>query len=182
MIFNNPSKEIVLDPSKFLYKWHRSYGSYQRKYFTEPVIYRREKAIADFIKLNEYRYVKFDTETDILHDIKKTTEVKSGQQLTVIASQQFSRYPCPVIIDKIKQQLEECPNLYLCLVRWYINIDNSYHDTTLDDNFVLSITQWLKKSLDNVDVIDLNLDIQEDGRYFTWVIPDRHFLIRKLHD
>ena len=173
MIFNNPSKHLVVDPTRFLYKWNRSYGAYQKKYFKEPVIFRREKAIEDFIKLNEFKKVKFDLETDILHDAKKEFGVSSKQELTVIASQKFSRYPCPTIIDKINQSLDECPRLYLCLTRWYVNIDNSYIDPTLDDNFLLAITQWLKRSLSDAHVIDLGLDQQEDGRFFTWVIPDR---------
>jgi hypothetical protein len=179
MIFNNPNKRLVVDPSRFLYKWNKSYGSYQKKYFTEPIIFRREKAIEDFIKLNEFKKVKFDVETDILHDAKRDFGVECNQDLTVIASQKFSRYSCPVIIDKINQALNECPRMYLCLTRWYINIDNSYIDPTLDNNFLLAITQWIKKSLDDSYVIDLSLDHQEDGKNFTWVIPDRHYYIQR---
>jgi hypothetical protein len=180
MIFDNPLKQII-DPTRFLYKWNRSYGSFQRKYFTEPVIYRREKAIADFIKLNDFKRVKFETETDILHDIRSQVGVDADQTLTVVATQQFSRTPCPEIIKQIRLRIDECPNLYLCLTRWYINIDNSYVDPTLDENFVVAITQWLKRSLPDLDITDLNLDQQENGNYFTWVIPDRHYYVRKLN-
>jgi hypothetical protein len=69
----------------------------------------------------------------------------------------------------------------LCLTRWYVNIDNSYIDPTLDDNFLLAITQWLKRSLSDAHVIDLSLDQQEDGRFFTWVIPDRHYYIQRRY-
>jgi hypothetical protein len=182
MLFNNPTKKIIVDPTRFLYKWNRSYGSYQKKYFTEPVIFRREKAIEDFIRLNEFKKVKFEIETDILHSVRKEFEVETGQDLTVIASQKFSRYPCPIIIDKINKLLDQCPNLYLCLTRWYINIDNSYTDQTLSDNFLLAITQWLKRSLSNAQVIDLSLDQQENGTSFTWVIPDRHYYIQRRND
>lgn len=179
MHFRSSTKKIIIDPVRFLYKWNRSYGSLQKKYFSEPVIYRRELAIKSFITLNEFKKVKFDTETDILLDVKNTVGVDQDYDLIVVAAQKFSRLPCPVIIEKIKEYLDTCPNLYLCLTRWYINIDNSYHDHTLSDNFLLAITQWLKKNLPNYDVVDLNLDRQEDGTFFTWVIPDRHYFIRK---
>ena len=182
MNLQNPKKPVDVGPTQFLYKWNKSYGGFQRKYFTEPTGYRREKAIEGFIILNEFNRVKFLTETDILKDIKTTRGVEDNHNLLVVATQQFSRLPCPIIIEKIKEYLEECPALYLCLTRWYINTNNTYQDQTLDDNFLLAITQWLKKSLPKCDIVDLNLDRQEDGTFFTWVIPDRHYYIRKIHD
>jgi hypothetical protein len=179
MDLTNPRKPIVIDPARFLYKWNRSYGSLQKKYFIEPVIYRREMAIESFIKLNGFDRVKFETETDILNDIRHKVGADQDFDLIVIATQKFSRLPCPEIIQQIKNYLESCANLYICLTRWYINIDDSYHDDTLDDNYVLAITQWLKKNLPDYRVIDLNLDRQEDGTFFTWVIPDRHYFICK---
>jgi hypothetical protein len=35
---NNPLKPITVDPVRFLYKWHRTYGGLQKKYFKEWVI------------------------------------------------------------------------------------------------------------------------------------------------
>ena len=175
--FNEPVRPIVVTPTRFLYRWNRNYGGLQRKYFTEPVVYRREKQIEDFIKLNEFQKVKFYTETDILETIIKERGVDASQDLTVIATQRFSRYPCPEILRQIKLQLDECPKLYLCLIRWYINIDNSYTDLSLDDNFVVAITQWLRRGLPEANVLDLGLDGQENGNFFSWVVPDRHFYI-----
>jgi len=179
MIFKNPSKKIVVDPTRFLYKWHRTYGSYQKKYFDQPVVYRREKQIQDFINLNQFKKVKFCVETDILKNEIKNFAVEQDQDLTVIACQKFSRYPCHAIIEKINQLLDECPKLYLCLVRWYINIDNSYFDTSLDSDLQYAITQWLNQSLPDAEVLDLSIDRWEDGSYFTWVIPDRHYYITR---
>lgn len=175
---NNPLKPITIDPVRFLYKWHRTYGGLQKKYFKENITYRREKQVEDFIRLNNFNKVKFQVETDILTSIIKERGVKNNQDLTVIANQSFSRYPCPEILRQIKLELEQCPNLYLCLIRWYINIDNSYFDPTLSDNFVYAITQWLRRGIPEAHVIDLGLDRQEDGNYFSWVIPDRHFFIQ----
>lgn len=175
--FDKPLKPVVITSNPFLYKWNRSYGGLQRKYFTEKIVYRREKQIEDFIRLNEFAKVKFYTETDILRSIIAERGVDHSQDLTVIATQQFSRYPCHEIIRQIKYQLQQCPRLYLCLTRWYINIDNSYQDLSLDDNFVFAITQWLRRGLPEASVLDLGLDRQENGNFFTWVVPDRHFYI-----
>ena len=76
----------------------------------------------------------------------------------------------------------KCSKLYLCLNSSYINIDNSYHDHTLDNNMHIAVTQWLKKSLLEFDIIDLSLDQIEHGESFTWVIPDRHYYIRSSYD
>jgi hypothetical protein len=84
------------------------------------------------------------------------------------------------MLEQIIKQLDKCSNLYLCLNRHYINIDNSYQDPTLDSNFTIAITQWLKKNLPEADVIDLSLDFVDYGRSFTWAVPDRHFFIRKI--
>lgn len=174
---HNPKHPILVEPTRFLYKWNRTYGGLQRKYFEEKIVYRREKQIEDFIRLNEFTKVKFYIETDILAGVKQERGVTVGQDLTVIANQSFSRYPCPEIIKQIRLELEQCPRIYLCLIRWYINIDNSYKDESLSDNFVYAITQWLRKELPEVNVLDLGLDRQENGNFFSWVIPDRHFYL-----
>ena len=101
MNLQNPKKPIVVEPARFLYKWNKSYGGFQRKYFTEPIVYRREKAIEGFITLNEFKRVKFITETDILKDIKLTHGVEEDHDLLVVATQQFSRLPCPIIIEAV---------------------------------------------------------------------------------
>ena len=174
---HSPEHPILVEPTRFLYKWNKTYGGLQRKYFEEKVVYRKEKQIEDFIKLNEFNKVKFYIETDILGNARHKYSVSSGQDLTVIANQGFSRYPCPEILRQIRLELIECPKVYLCLTRWYINIDNSYKDETLSDNFVCAITQWLRRGLPEVNVLDLGLDRQENGNFFTWVVPDRHFYL-----
>ena len=83
------------------------------------------------------------------------------------------------IVKQIEKILVESKSLYLCLNRNYINIDNSYIDPTLSDNFCLAITQWSKKSLPDYNIIDMSLDYVEYGDYFTWAVPDRHYFITK---
>lgn len=141
---------------------------------------RREKQIEDFVYLNGYHKVKLIVDTDILSALKeKAVENISDSDIVIITDQKFSRYPCPEIIEKINNILTECDNLYLCLNRHYINIDNSYHDETLDENFNLAITQWLTKSLPDLKIVDMSLDYLDRGDYFTWAVPDRHYYISR---
>jgi hypothetical protein len=184
MNLNNIIKTLDIEEPHGLYKWSKIFNRLQRNFFGNDIKLRREKQIEDFITLNGFKKVKFKTDTDVFLDFKSVTwcEHSSQADITVITDQKFSRYPCPVIIDKIQEQLDKCSNLYLCLNRHYINIDNSYHDTSLDSNFNVAIVQWLKKNLSNADVIDLSLDYVDYGQHFTWAIPDRHFFIRKIND
>jgi hypothetical protein len=181
MHFAPPQKQIIVQPSRSLYKWSRIFNRLQRNFFVDPVELRRERQIRDFVTLNGYQRVRFKTDTDVFGGLPRV-EYSADADLVVITDQKFSRYPCPVIIEKIQWHLEQCPALYLCLNRHYINIDNSYHDTVLADEFTVAITQWLKKSLPNADIIDLSLNYLDTGQQFTWAVPDRHYFIRKLHD
>ena len=177
-----PNRPLEVESPRGLYRWSRIFNRLQRNFFADPVQLRREKQIKDFIRLNGYTQVKFKTDTDVFSDITNVVRCDHSNQaqLVVITDQKFSRYPCVAMIEQIKNQLDCCPHLYLCLNRHYINIDNSYHDTTLDENFNMAISQWLKKQLPDYDIVDLSLDYVDYGNAFTWAIPDRHFFIRKL--
>ena len=177
-----PNRPLVVESPRGLYHWARIFNRLQRNFFVETVQLRREKQIRDFIKLNGYTRVKFKTDTDVFTDITDVTRCNKSYEaeLVVITDQKFSRYPCPVLIQQIKNQLDRCPQLYLCLNKHYINIDNSYQDQTLVENFNVAVSQWLKKQLPDYDIVDLSLDYVDHGTAFTWVIPDRHFFIRKL--
>lgn len=177
-----PNRTLVVESPRGLYHWARIFNRLQRNFFVEPLTLRREQQIEDFIHLNGYTRVKFKTDTDVFTDLNGIVKCDHSDQaeLVVITDQKFSRYPCTALIQQIKNQLDRCSHLYLCLNRHYINIDNSYHDSTLDQNFNLAISQWVKKQLCDYDVVDLSLDYLDHGESFTWVIPDRHFFIRKL--
>ena len=174
-------KNLLVEPPRGLYHWSKIFNRLQRDLFVEPTKLRREKQIEDFICLNGYQKVRFKIDTDLFSDLKGVTRCDKSQDadLVVITDQKFSRYPCTVMIEKIKQQLDKCPNLYLCLNRHYINIDNSYHDTTLDNKFTVAIAQWIRNHLPDYDVLDLSLDYLDYGQSFTWAVPDRHLFIRK---
>ena len=176
------NRPVIIESPRGLYHWTRIFNRLQRNFFVESVQLRREKQIEDFIKLNGYKRVKFKTDTDVFTEIIDVIQCgkSSEAELVVITDQKFSRYPCTVLIEQIKNQLERCSQLYLCLNRHYVNIDNSYCDAALDQNFNLAISQWLKKQLPDYDIVDLSLDYLDCGTAFTWAIPDRHFFIRKL--
>lgn len=181
MNFNDLNKELIVENPRGLYKWAKIFNRLQRNFFVDDVKLRREKQIEDFIILNDFKKVKFITDTDVFlnFDSLRICSNINEADLLVITDQKFSRYPCPIIIKKIKDYIDQCQNLYLCLNRHYVNIDNTYHDHTLDKNFTIAITQWLKKSLPELDIIDLSLDYIDYGQHFTWAIPDRHYFIKK---
>ena len=159
-----------------LVKWHKSYGKIQKSYFKKPVKIRREKQIEDFVRLNGFKKCHVIKDNYILDNIK--SEPLADCDIIVLTSQHFSRYRCDQMIARIKKFLDICPRLYLCLNRYYVNIDNSHQDASLSDNPNLAITQWLSKNLD-ARIVDMSLDYDDDGRWFTWVIPDRHYFITK---
>ena len=172
------NKTVTVVESKNLYKWARVWGQVQKNYYADPIYFRREKQIEDFIKLNEFQRVYLEKDTDILKNLN-IVDSPAEADLIVITDQKFSRLPCTAMIEIINRMLDHCPNLYLCLNRHYINIDDTYHDTTLSEEFTLASTQWLKKSL-TASVLDLSLDYLDRGDYFTWVIPDRMYYIKKI--
>jgi len=177
---NNPKKQIVFDSTRGVYKWSRMWNHFQRNFFVDRnTKLRRDKQIEDFVRLNGYERPWVLKDCDVLAELEPIqVEELAAADIAVITDQRFSRYPCPIIIEKIQDIVEQCPALYLCLNRNYINIDNSYHDATLSDNFNRAITQWLQKNLP-YDVVDLSLDYDDFGNAFTWVIPDRHYFIRR---
>jgi len=183
MNLDNTQKQIVIKSTQTLYKWARIFNRLQRQFFIEEVKLRREKQIEDFIVLNGFRQVRFKIDTDLFCNFDQVESVAHSvnADIVVITDQKFSRYPCPVIIEKIQQQLIKCPCLYLCLNRHYINLDNSYHDTSLSVDFPVAIAQWLRKNLPEFNVIDLSLNYVDYGQNFTWAVPDRHFFIEDLN-
>ena len=161
-----------------LYKWAKIWGKVQKNYYQEPVYLRREKQIEDFVTLNGFSRVYVEKDTDILTKLQSVDKPEQAD-LVIITDQKFSRLPCAALIECIQSLLDRCPDLFICLNRHYINIDNSYQDTDLADHFPLAITQWLKKNLVQAKVIDMSLDVLDRGDWFTWVIPDRMYYITR---
>jgi hypothetical protein len=162
-----------------LYKWAKTWGKIQKNYYQDRVYLRREKQLEDFVYLNGFTHPYVVKDTDILTNIQ-SVNTPSDADIVIVTDQKFSRQPCSGIVEKIIELLNQCPHLLLCLNRHYINIDNQLIDIELDQNLNLAITQWLKKNLpSNVVVVDMSLDYLDRGDYFTWVIPDRIYYIKK---
>ena len=109
------NKQLIVETPRGLYKWSRIFNRLQRNFFDEPLKLRREKQIEDFIVLNGFKKVRFKTDTDLFLDFDQAEQCEHSHDadLTVITDQKFSRYPCPIIIEKILEQLDKCPNLFL---------------------------------------------------------------------
>lgn len=167
----------VVEPQS-LYKWASIWGKVQKNYYPEPVMIRREKQIADFINLNEYSRPFIIKDTDVFLDINSVDDIDQAD-LIVITDQKYSRLPCDALVGRIRQMMDHCADMILCINRHYFNIDHSFVDTGLSDHFPLAITQWLKKQLPDFRILDLSLDYLDKGDYFTWVIPDRIYFIQK---
>lgn len=179
--FDQINRKIEIIKPFSLYKWNKNYFGLQKKFFSEDFTWVRQKQIEDFVRLNDYKSVWIDNDTDVFaHNFPVTvTEKISDADLLLVLNQNFSRRPCPAIIQEILKLLDQCPSLYLCLNRHYINIDNSYHDKTLDDDYMKAITQWLKKELATCTVTDLSFTWDDRGNYLSWSIPDRHYYLTK---
>jgi hypothetical protein len=174
---NHAKKIKVISPTN-LYKWNANYLKLQQGFFEEKFVWIREKQIRDFVRLNGYRRVYLMRDQNVLDDL--ADEMVSGADLAdlvVVIDQRFSRVACPVLITRIRELLQQCPTLYLCLNRHYIDIDNSFTDTTLDADWQRAITQWLSRELAPSRVVDLSFYWDDRGDYLSWSIPDRHYLI-----
>lgn len=165
-----------------LYKWNRRYFKLQSNFFVDKFKLLREKQIEDFVYLNSFERVHVIQDTDIfkLGFSAQQVEIPQLADLVIVTDQRFSRYPCVELIRQIKNLLAHCPKLYLCLNRHYLNIDNSYHDSTLDDNWQRAITQWLKRNLSSCTVVDMSFDWDDRGDYLSWSVPDRQYYIQQL--
>ena len=178
--FNDLERPVESVTSASLYKWHKHWYAVQRNFFSEQFQLLREKQIQDFVYLNGYKQVCLIKDNDAFKDglCCDIVDDPGSADLTVITDQKFSRRSCTGIVRTINSLLLQTPELYVCLNRHYINIDNSYQDATLSEDYELAIAQWLKKSVTG-KVVDLSLTYEDRGDYFTWVIPDRHFYIQR---
>lgn len=179
-ILETATKTIKIETTQNLYKWAKFWNKIQKSYFVEDIKLRREQQIEDFILLNGFDRVRFKKDTDVFVNFNPTQIVESSTDadIVVITDQKFSRYPCRVLLEKIREQISKCPNLYLCLNRHYINIDDTYCDPMLSRNFGRAVTEWLQQGLPELEIIDLSQDYTDCGHSFTWVIPDKHYYIK----
>lgn len=178
-------QQIILDKTVdviapvSLYKWAKFWGKMQKSYYREDVYLRREKQIEDFVFLNNFKNLYIEKDTDVFKNFISVDDPASAD-LIIITDQKFSRIPCVAMLNKISKLLDQCPRMFVCLNRHYINIDSAYIDHSLSSHYPLAITQWIKTGLPNAKVLDLSLDVLERGDWFTWVIPDRMYYIERV--
>jgi hypothetical protein len=167
--------KIIVDQN--LYKWHRHWGRLQKKFFAEAHELYEKRKIDNFINSKGFQKV-YHIKDNYLDFQFQTTQNIDEADLILITDQKFSRYRCEKIISDIKQFLEKCPDLFVCLNRHYLNITGTETDETLPDDYQDAIETWLQKSMP-FSVENHSERFIDDGSYFTWVIPDQKFYITK---
>lgn len=168
--------QINVVPEKNLYRWVKNYKRLQDSYWGGEYKLRRLQQIEDFVILNGYKNVYHIEE--VLLDLEiPTVDNEKDADLILVTHQGYSRYPLNGIIEKILQWTKST-DLYLCLNRHYLNIDNQTVNLKLPDDYQQAITSWLKQSLPNHTVIDMSLNYIDIGNHFTWSCPDRHYYIK----
>jgi hypothetical protein len=173
-------KDVIVHQPMALYKWAKNFKRIQDRFYDNKCKLRRLQQIEDFIKLNDYKSVYHLEETILDMKVEGVNWVNSFEDadLVVVTHQGYSRLPLPGIINSIKKWMIH-GDIYLCLNRHYLNIDNQKIDIELNDDYQVAITQWLKHELETT-VIDLSRDYIDYGKNFTWSIPDRHYFIKGI--
>ena len=174
----NINKEIKIVDNQNLYTWVKSWKRIQENYYGNQYKIRRLQDIEDFVYLNNYKKVFHNEEVLLDLDIPAVTDI-SHADLVLVTHQGYSRYPLTGIIEQCAQWLNYA-DLYLCLNRHYLNIDSKSVDLDLDKDFLVAITQWLSANLSDCIVVDLSRNYLDDGNYFTWACPDRHYFIKRI--
>jgi hypothetical protein len=176
-MLNTATRPYVVEPAHNLYRWATRFHSIQIRLFDEDVALRRERRVVDFVRLNGYQKLWIDRDTDVLEALMPhTVEHAQDADLIIITDLKFSRWPCEQMLEQIQRLLVLCPNLYLCLNRNYINIDDSYVWPQAPEHYPRAITQWLQHNL-QARVIDVSDDFLDSGESFSWALPDRHYVI-----
>jgi hypothetical protein len=171
-------KNINVVKGKNLYGWVKNWKKIQENYWNSNYKIRRLQQIEDFIKLNNYKKVYHVEEVRLDLEIPTVDTVEKAD-LILVTHQGYSRYPLDGIIEQCNRWLD-FGDLYLCLNRQYLNINNQPVDILVDDNYQIAITQWLSNKLSNCVVVDISRDYIDDGSYFTWACPDRHYFIKRI--
>jgi len=172
---------VEVIPTRSLYKWAKNFKRVQDRFYDNQFKLRRLQQIEDFIILNNFKTVHHIEEVRLDIDnpqIQFTSDIDVAD-IILVTHQGYSRYPCRGIIEQIEKWLEKCDYLYLCLNRHYLNIDNQKINLLLPDDYLQAITSWLIQSLPYNNVVDLSRNYLDEGKHFTWSIPDRHYYITR---
>ena len=161
-----------------LYKWGRNFKRIQDRFYKNQYKLKRIQQIETFIKQGKFQKVYHIKQTRLDLDIPTVDNIIDCD-LVLVTHQGYSRFSCKGIIRWIKGLINNNKNLYFCLNRHYLNIDNSDIGLELDDDYEKAIVQWLKLSLPDYTVKELSNRYVDKGKHFTWSVPDKHFYICK---
>lgn len=158
-------------------KWNRI----QLRYFGALCKTRREKNLEDFIITNGINRVHVIKDNSILDSFLVDYQIEQtdpgSADAVIITNQQFSRLDVSVMLSKLVALLDQCPLIYLCLNKYYLNANESIRDHDLADNYDVAIVQWLSKHITNANIINISSTFAEDGSWFTWVVPSTELLL-----
>ena len=176
------TKPIVFSETPITWK-HVNWNKIQLRYFGSKHKIRREKNIEDYIinnGINRVHVIKDNTILDEFFAANNIELVPADQaELVVITSQQFSRLDVAVMLDKLRELLAACPHMYFTVNRFYLNGNESFSDPALPDNYNHAIVTWLQQNLPDTIVLDRSELFDDDGSWFTWVVPSTELLICK---
>ena len=173
---NLEKNKIILDNNN-LYKWHKHWDRLQKSFFKETYELYEKIKIEQFVSVNGFKNVFHLKDNYIDFNFQTVSNIKDAD-LVIITDQKFSRATCKKIIDNINDLLDQCPNLFLCLNRHYLNITGIEIDKSLPDDYEQAIQVWLEKEL-GFPIKNYSEKFIDDGQYFTWVLPDQNFYIQK---
>jgi len=158
-------------------KWNRI----QLRYFREGCKTRREKNLEDFLYTNGISRVHLIRDNSILNDFMQEQGIQkvpaAEAEAVIVTSQPFSRLDTATMLHKLRALLEQCPRIYLCINKWYLNGNQARFESDLPDNYDVAMLTWLKNGLPDTTVTNLTETFPEDGSWFTWVIPSCEFLL-----
>lgn len=176
MVVSSVTKNKVIIKEN-LHKWHKNWDRLQKSFFQEPHELHEKVKIDKFVSDNRFEKVFHVKDNYVDFKINEVTDINEAD-LVLVTDQKFSRSTCRDIILNIKKLLDHCDNLFLCLNRSYLNITGTETDETLPDDYQDAIHVWLEKSLD-MNVTNYSERFTDDGGYYSWVIPDQKFHIKK---
>lgn len=160
---------------------HPNWGRLQLRLFAEECQIRREKNIEDYIINNGISRVHVIKDNKILDKFFVANQIKLVEadqaELVIITDQRFSRLTVKNLIEQLDKILDQCPRVYFCMNRYYLNAAETFVDPTATENFDAAIVQWLEKNLKDTIVLNRSEIFVEDGSCFTWVVPSCELLI-----
>ena len=174
-------KKITVIKPEGQYKWAKNFKRIQDRFYDNKFKLRRIQQVEDFCTLNNFKKIYHIEEVILDLDLPKNifTDTIQGADLILVTHQGYSRFPCAGLIEQLGEWLVECPRIYLCLNRHYLNIDNKKINLDLPKDYQKAITSWIKQSLPDCTVIDVSRNYIDYGQNFTWSLPDRHFYIER---